>query len=402
MKQRSECSGYSRPLSLLKAFLVIWCVLQEQISTVAAQPKNGSLDAESLPTVWSVESVLRSVNGDPEIVAQKLTTLQLRGTGLNEVQGVVLTQDPGAAGDLCVQENTISFHRTRINNNGSMLQVSGELSTQTMGGQPLQVGSTLYACIEMTKNEPNSSMIHLGDNFIFHLIDSETGVAPQVNGMRIFGSTRISLDEETGLTEIPADSPIIVQLFGSSFSNSTSVAFTNYQAKRGVSCDNMALAKVIRFSESEVTLQEDVATILTQFPQSQPGSQLYICVKYITQNGESTGWIHQGSDPWLSFRAAGRLLPLWFQVCVIMVLLVLSGLFSGLNLGLMALDKTELKVIESCGSPSEQKCAKAIAPLRNHGNYLLCSLLLGNVLVNNTLTILLDDLTSGQYPLLSL
>lgn len=100
---------------------------------------------------------------------------------------------------------------------------------------------------------------------------------------------------------------------------------------------------------------------------------------------------------WLSFRCAGRLLPIWVQASLIGVLLVLSGLFSGLNLGLMALDKTELRVIESCGTPSEQKCAKAISPLRNHGNYLLCSLLLGNVLVNNTLTILMDDLTSGNF-----
>ena len=107
-------------------------------------------------------------------------------------------------------------------------------------------------------------------------------------------------------------------------------------------------------------------------------------------------WIHQGDPVWLSFRCAGRLLPIWVQASLIGVLLVLSGLFSGLNLGLMALDKTELRVIESCGTPSEQKCAKAIAPLRNHGNYLLCSLLLGNVLVNNTLTILMDDLTSGK------
>ena len=34
-------------------------------------------------------------------------------------------------------------------------------------------------------------------------------------------------------------------------------------------------------------------------------------------------------------------------------------------------------------------------PVRRLGNFLLCSLLLGNVLVNNSLTILLDSLTGG-------
>ncbi|KAF4074255.1 hypothetical protein AMELA_G00237510 [Ameiurus melas] len=86
------------------------------------------------------------------------------------------------------------------------------------------------------------------------------------------------------------------------------------------------------------------------------------------------------------------LLPLWLQVIVICCLLVLSGMFSGLNLGLMALDPMELRIVQSCGTDKEKKYARKIEPIRRKGNYLLCSLLLGNVLVNTTLTILLDDL----------
>ncbi|XP_026176723.1 metal transporter CNNM4 isoform X2 [Mastacembelus armatus] len=89
------------------------------------------------------------------------------------------------------------------------------------------------------------------------------------------------------------------------------------------------------------------------------------------------------------------LLPVWLQVIIISLLLVLSGMFSGLNLGLMALDPMELRIVQSCGTEKEKKYARKIEPIRRKGNYLLCSLLLGNVLVNTTLTILLDDLTKS-------
>uniref|UniRef100_A0A8D2PDE3 Metal transporter n=1 Tax=Zosterops lateralis melanops TaxID=1220523 RepID=A0A8D2PDE3_ZOSLA len=68
---------------------------------------------------------------------------------------------------------------------------------------------------------------------------------------------------------------------------------------------------------------------------------------------------------------------------------------AGLNLGLMALDPMELRIVQNCGTDKEKRYARRIEPIRRKGNYLLCSLLLGNVLVNTTLTILLDDLTGS-------
>ena len=63
----------------------------------------------------------------------------------------------------------------------------------------------------------------------------------------------------------------------------------------------------------------------------------------------------------------------------------------------MALDPQQLRILIEGGNPKEKKWAKKVLPCREKGNFLLCALLLGNVLVNNTLTIFLDDLTSGTW-----
>lgn len=113
-----------------------------------------------------------------------------------------------------------------------------------------------------------------------------------------------------------------------------------------------------------------------------------------TLSHDGTRWVLLGESDgrMLVVEEKKSLLPMWLQVILISCLLVLSGMFSGLNLGLMALDPMELRIVQSCGTDKEKKYARKIEPIRSKGNYLLCSLLLGNVLVNTTLTILLDDL----------
>lgn len=111
---------------------------------------------------------------------------------------------------------------------------------------------------------------------------------------------------------------------------------------------------------------------------------------------ENTWIYHDGDDTQVIVVEEKKfLLPFWLQVIFISMLLCLSGMFSGLNLGLMALDPMELQIVQNCGTEREKNYARKIEPVRSQGNYLLCSLLLGNVLVNTTLTILLDDIAGN-------
>ena len=122
----------------------------------------------------------------------------------------------------------------------------------------------------------------------------------------------------------------------------------------------------------------------------QGGQPYYVCLA--EEGGE---FRHQGHHRNVVLAVTKLFMPIWLMGIICVVLLCMSGLFSGLNLGLMSLDHTELAILINTGSENDKKYAKSILPVRKLGNFLLCSILLGNVLVNNTLTIFLDTLTGG-------
>lgn len=85
----------------------------------------------------------------------------------------------------------------------------------------------------------------------------------------------------------------------------------------------------------------------------------------------------------------------WWQIVVTVVCIILSGTFSGLTLGLMSLDIIDLRVLTESGTDREKWYARRILPIRKHGNWLLCTLLIGNTAVNSALAIVTADLFGG-------
>jgi len=83
-----------------------------------------------------------------------------------------------------------------------------------------------------------------------------------------------------------------------------------------------------------------------------------------------------------------------FSILISLFLLCMSGLFSGLTLGLCGLEPLSLQIVAE-GDTHNAQYAKKIIPVRAKGNLLLCTLLLGNVAVNAALAIFLANFTGG-------
>lgn len=76
---------------------------------------------------------------------------------------------------------------------------------------------------------------------------------------------------------------------------------------------------------------------------------------------------------------------------IVIVLVLLSGIFSGLTLGMFSLNLSALERKIRLGD----KRAKRVYSVREKGNLLLCTLLLGNVAVNSAIAIFLSSIASG-------
>ncbi|VVC99135.1 unnamed protein product [Leptidea sinapis] len=189
------------------------------------------------------------------------------------------------------------------------------------------------------------------------------------------------------------------KLFGQGLTQRTVIAFTYDALEYGLPCKFLLKGEYLA-KEDSVTATSALFEFTAPSPIS--ASKLYICAKNLNPGitdptKDEDKYLHQGMESWKVISTHDKLLPLWATLVLILFCLGFSALFSGLNLGLMSLDRTELKIISNTGTEQERKHARAIMPVRDHGNYLLCSILLGNVAVNSTFTILLDDLTSGLF-----
>lgn len=179
-----------------------------------------------------------------------------------------------------------------------------------------------------------------------------------------------------------------VYLIGRNLHSNLSVALTPSEGYSRDDCTHTDRVKSLKINN----ISSNIAEVNLELAFTNAKIPLYFCVR---EAAENSNWYHQGSEPWMRIYVHQDFLPLYMKIITIACLLGLSGLFSGLNLGLMALDKNELQVIMKCGSEDERRYARIIEPVRRRGNYLLCSILFSNTLVNSTISVFLEDLSGG-------
>lgn len=180
---------------------------------------------------------------------------------------------------------------------------------------------------------------------------------------------------------------------GINISDADGISFTALLFPSGQICDESSITTLLAFNPNSQTSTSALTVFKMHVyrPDKLLDQKFYICSHSIA----TKRWYHNGEDISVIFEDKKSLLPLWLNIILVISLICLSGLFSGLNLGLMSLTCHDLEMIIRTGSTKEKYMASKILPIRKRGNFLLCTILLGNALTNSTLTIFLDSLIPG-------
>ncbi|XP_058134097.1 metal transporter CNNM4 isoform X1 [Dasypus novemcinctus] len=219
-----------------------------------------------------------------------------------------------------------------------------------------------------------------------------------VLGMRLASCNKSCGMNKEGIIYVSEGSTVTLRLYGQRLGSISSslISFTEVDDPRDAHNSSLCpeltkdleVHQLVNVSRGNTS---GLLVVVTKFLRRSENIKLYALCTRAGADGPWQRWSDKDSLLIL-VEEEGSLLPRWLHVLLILALLVLSGMFSGLNLGLMALDPMELRIVQNCGTDKEKRYARKIEPIRRKGNYLLCSLLLGNVLVNTSLTILLDNL----------
>lgn len=169
----------------------------------------------------------------------------------------------------------------------------------------------------------------------------------------VFGT----IDNE-GVSYIEQNDIQEIQLMGYGLNESTIIGITALDAEVGTIIEDNLIANAY----NGLKVDDHIVTLSLGSSGLKEGVY-YICIKL------DKTWVHQGNHPDVRLVIEkGKRFSLVKLIILLMILLTVSGLFSGLTLGLMSLDRNELSILIEGGTESEKRYATIIKPVRERGS----------------------------------
>lgn len=143
---------------------------------------------------------------------------------------------------------------------------------------------------------------------------------PQLYGIKAVGE-RVSVGED-GVQVIHTKLRTVIYLFGHLI-ETINVTFTRKRGELNQDCSSLWLSGALQ----SVPVQDGVGRVEVTFGEP---DEYFVCLHNSVMTGTSGPvWLHQGSSEHITIRAVEKILPVWLQISLILLLLTMSGLFSG-------------------------------------------------------------------------